>query len=197
MSSKGSRRSACDARGTEFLAISMVTTWTPRRALFGELVLHNQASDRDRCWGGQGAGSTLCRSATGDEGPVWTVRPHQPISYGRNGTPAFPTLPARRPGGVGSAPSSGRALDLALQVAIVVVRERSHLERVGDRCRSTGIRLSQRNSTHMLGASPLTHEAQHSAAREQEVHHAAPNRRFSRMCRVSAEDFVPERGAQR
>ncbi len=100
-------------------------------------------------------------------------------------------------GSVGSAPSSGRALHWSLQVAIVVVRERSHLERVGDRCRSTGIRLSQRNSTHMLGTSPLTHEAQHSAACEQEVHHAAPNRRFSRMCRVSAEDFVLGRGAQR
>ena len=108
--------------------------------------------------------------------------------------------PARKSGefrSVGSAPRSGRALSVTLQVAIVVVRERSHLERVGDRCRSTGIRLSQRNSTHMLGASPLTHEAQHSAACEQEVHHAAPNRRLSRMCRVSAEDFVPERGAQR
>ena len=108
--------------------------------------------------------------------------------------------PARKSGefgSVGSAPSSGRALHLPLQVAIVVVRERSHLERVGDRCRSTAIRLSQRNSTHMLGTSPLTHEAQHSAACEQEVHHAAPNRRFSRMCRVSAEDFVLGRGAQR
>ena len=67
--------------------------------------------------------------------------------------------PARKSGeksSVGSAPSSGRALERALQVAIVVVRERSHLERVGDRCRSTAIRLSQRNSTHMLGTSPLT-----------------------------------------
>ena len=89
MSSKGLRRSACDARGTEFLAISMVTTWTPRRALFGELVIHNQASDRDRCWGGQGAGSTLCRSVTGDEGSMWTVRPHQPAAYGMHGTPRF------------------------------------------------------------------------------------------------------------
>ena len=103
----------------------------------------------------------------------------------------------RRVGSVGSAPSSGRALQRALQVAIVVVRERSQLERVGDRCRSTGIRLSQRNSTHMLGTSPLTHEAQHSAAREQEVHHAAPNRRFSRMRRVSADDLVMGRGAKR
>ena len=108
-----------------------------------------------------------------------------------------PREKAARKQHVGSAPSSGRALQWPLQVAIVVVRERSHLERVGDRCRSTGIRLSQRNSTHMLGTSPLTHEAQHSAACEQEVHHAAPNRRLSRMCRVSAEDFVPERGAQR
>ena len=67
----------------------MVTTWTPRQALFGELVLHNQASDRDRCWGGQGAGPTLCRSVTGDEGSMWTVRPHQPTSYGRNGAPRY------------------------------------------------------------------------------------------------------------
>ena len=67
-------------------------------------------------------------------------------------------------GSVGSAPSSGRALERALQVAIVVVRERSHLERVGDRFGSRGFRLSQRNSPHMLGASPLMREAQHSAA---------------------------------
>ena len=69
--------------------------------------------------------------------------------------------PARKSGekrsvAVGSAPRRGSALDPALQVAIVVVRERSHLERVGDRCRSMATRLSQRNSTHMLGASPLT-----------------------------------------
>ena len=65
--------------------------------------------------------------------------------------------PARKAArSVGSAPRRGSALGRGLQVAIVVVRERSHLERVGDRCRSTGIRLSQRNSTHMLGASPLT-----------------------------------------
>ena len=67
--------------------------------------------------------------------------------------------PARKSGeksSVGSAPRGDSALDAALQVAIVGVRERSHLERVGDRCRSLAIRLSQRNSTHMLGASPLT-----------------------------------------
>ena len=57
---------------------------------------------------------------------------------------------------VGSAPRGVSALECALQVAIVVVRERSHLERVGDRCGSPAFRLSQRNSTHMLGASPLT-----------------------------------------
>ena len=57
---------------------------------------------------------------------------------------------------VGSAPRGVSALGCALQVAIVVVRERSHLERVGDRCGSLAFRLSQRNSTHMLGASPLT-----------------------------------------
>ena len=56
----------------------------------------------------------------------------------------------------GQCPRGGSALESALQVAIVVVRERSHLERVGDRCGSLAIRLSQRNSTHMLGASPLT-----------------------------------------
>ena len=67
--------------------------------------------------------------------------------------------PARKSGekrSVGRAPRGGSALDPYLQVSIVVVRERSHLERVGDRCRSLAIRLSQRNSTHMLGASPLT-----------------------------------------
>ena len=57
---------------------------------------------------------------------------------------------------VGSVPRRGSALGANLQVAIVVVRERSHLERVGDRCGSLAIRLSQRNSTHMLGASPFT-----------------------------------------
>ena len=73
--------------------------------------------------------------------------------------------PARKSGefgSVGSAPSS--ALQRPLQVAIVVVRERSHPERVGDRFGSRGFRLSQRNSPHMLGASPLMCEAQHSAA---------------------------------
>ena len=75
--------------------------------------------------------------------------------------------PARKSGefrSVGSAPRSGRALGVALQVAIVVVRERSHPERVGDRFGSLGFRLSQRNSPHMLGASPLMLEAQHLAA---------------------------------
>ena len=45
-SSKGSSWSACDARGTEFLDISMITTCTPQRALFGKLVLHIAAPDR-------------------------------------------------------------------------------------------------------------------------------------------------------
>jgi hypothetical protein len=64
----------------------------------------------------------------------------------------------------GSAPAGVTALDPPLQVAIVVVRERSHPERVGDRFGSLGFRLSQRNSPHMLGASPLMLEAQHLAA---------------------------------
>ena len=99
---------------------------------------------------------------------------------------------------MGSAPRGVSALECGLQVAIVVVREQSQLERVGDRCRSLAIRLSQRNSTHMLGASRRSlHVAQHSAAREQEVHHAAPNRRLSRMRRVSADDLVLGRGAKR
>ena len=125
MSSKGSRMSACDARGTEFLAISMVTTWTPRRALFGELVLHNQASDRDRCWGGQGAGSTLCRSVTGDEGSMWTVRRHQSTSYGRNGTPrSSSALPAKLRHARRCARTSGRSAALAPRSAARASRER-------------------------------------------------------------------------
>ena len=37
------------------------------------------------------------------------------------------------------------------QVAQMVVRERSHPERVGNRMGSAGSRLSQRNSTRILG----------------------------------------------
>ena len=55
-------------------------------------------------------------------------------------------------------------LEAKRQVARVVVRERPHVERVGDRLGSPGFRLSQRSSTHMLGTLPLMREAQHLAA---------------------------------
>ena len=54
---------------------------------------------------------------------------------------------ALRPPGVTALPDDA-------QVAQMVVCERSHPERVGDRLGSAGSRLSQRNSTRILG--PLT-----------------------------------------
>ena len=54
---------------------------------------------------------------------------------------------ALRPPGVTALPDDA-------QVAQKVVRERSHPERVGNRMGSAGSRLSQRNSTRILG--PLT-----------------------------------------
>ena len=64
---------------------------------------------------------------------------------------------ALRPPGVTALPDDA-------QVAQMVVRERSHPERVGNRLGSAGSRFSQRNSTRILGTLPLMHEAQHSAA---------------------------------
>ena len=54
----------------------------------------------------------------------------------------------------GSRPPGVTALHDDAQVAQMVVCERSHPERVGDRLGSAGSRLSQRNSTRILG--PLT-----------------------------------------
>ena len=51
---------------------------------------------------------------------------------------------ALRPPGVTALPDDA-------QVAQMVVRERSHPERVGNRMGSAGSRLSQRNSTRILG----------------------------------------------
>ena len=45
----------------------------------------------------------------------------------------------------------GVAVFRTAQVAQMVVRERSHPERVGNRMGSAGSRLSQRNSTRILG----------------------------------------------
>ena len=67
------------------------------------------------------------------------------------------TAPARFEPGV-------TALHDDAQVAQMVVRVRSHPERVGNRLGSAGSRFSQRNSTRILGTLPLMHEAQHSAA---------------------------------
>jgi len=92
--------------------------------------------------------------------PLRGAREHQSIGHPGQSTHGFDTTvrpPSHSLFSLGRlGPRGGSALGRGLQVAIVVVRERSHLERVGDRCRSIGIRLSQRNSTHMLGASPLT-----------------------------------------
>ena len=54
----------------------------------------------------------------------------------------------------GSHPPGDTAPPDDAQVAQMVVCERSHPERVGDRLGSAGSRLSQRNSTRILG--PLT-----------------------------------------
>ena len=54
----------------------------------------------------------------------------------------------------GSRPPGVTALHDDAQVAQMVVCERSHPGRVGDRLGSAGSRLSQRNSTRILG--PLT-----------------------------------------
>ena len=62
------------------------------------------------------------------------------------------------------APRRDIDLEAKRQVARVVVRERPHVERVGDRLGSPGFRISQRNSTHMLGTLPLMREVQHLAA---------------------------------
>ena len=51
---------------------------------------------------------------------------------------------ALRPPGVTALPDDA-------QVAQMVVRERTHPERVGNRMGSAGSRLSQRNSTRILG----------------------------------------------
>ena len=71
----------------------------------------------------------------------------------------------RRPlGCAGHCPPGVTALPDDAQVAQMVVRVRSHPERVGNRLGSAGSRFSQRNSTRILGTLPLMHEAQHSAA---------------------------------
>ena len=49
----------------------------------------------------------------------------------------------------GTAPAGVTALADDAQVAQMVVRERSHPERVGNRLSSAGSRLSQRNSTRI------------------------------------------------
>ena len=64
----------------------------------------------------------------------------------------------------GALPAGVTALPDDAQVAQMVVRVRSHPERVGNRLGSAGSRFSQRNSTRILGTLPLMHEAQHSAA---------------------------------
>ena len=64
----------------------------------------------------------------------------------------------------GTAPAGVAAPHDDAQVAQMVVRMRSHPERVGNRLGSAGSRFSQRNSTRILGTLPLMHEAQHSAA---------------------------------
>ena len=69
--------------------------------------------------------------------------------------PIYITPRKKRPlGGVGSRPPGDTAPNDDAQVAQMVVRERSHPERVGNRMGSAGSRLSQRNSTRILG--PLT-----------------------------------------
>jgi hypothetical protein len=101
-----------------------------------------------------------CSAHLGSFPSFWRSLPNSRSKGRRSPLKARRSISPREKSGekssVGSAPRGGSALDCALQVAIVVVRERSHLERVGDRCGSLAFRLSQRDSTHMLGASPLT-----------------------------------------
>ena len=68
----------------------------------------------------------------------------------RNKTPTW-RCGALRPPGVTALHDDAQ---VALCIAQMVVRERSHPERVGNRMGSAGSRLSQRNSTRILG--PLT-----------------------------------------
>ena len=75
---------------------------------------------------------------------------------------AHPAKKRRPLGGVGHCQPGGFPDDA--RVAQMVVRVRSHPERVGNRLGSAGSRFSQRNSTRILGTLPLMHEAQHSAA---------------------------------
>ena len=99
MTSRGSVGTAPNARRGENIASSKVTIRRPRRALFGEVVLDNPTSVRDRWRCSQGAGSARLVSAAGDQAPICTVRPHPCISPKAHGGTAFPTLRRRGPNG--------------------------------------------------------------------------------------------------
>jgi hypothetical protein len=99
MTSRGSVGIAPNARRGENIASSKVTIRRPRRALFGEVVLDNPTSVRDRWRCSQGAGSDRSVSAAGDQAPICTVRPHPSISPKAHGGTAFPTLRRRGPNG--------------------------------------------------------------------------------------------------
>ena len=80
MTSRGSVGTAPNARRSENIASSKVTIRRPRRALFGEVVLDNPTSVRDRWRCSQGAGSARSVSAASDQAPICTVRSHPSIS---------------------------------------------------------------------------------------------------------------------
>ena len=83
--SRGSVGATPNARSSENIASSTVTTRRPRRALFGEVVLDNPTSVRDRCRCSRGAGSARWVSAAGEHAPMCTIRPHPSISRWRMG----------------------------------------------------------------------------------------------------------------
>lgn len=87
--SRGSVGATPNARSSENIASSTVTTRRPRRALFGEVVLDNPTSVRDRWRCSQGAGSARWVPTAGEHAPTCTVRLHPSISPMAHGATQF------------------------------------------------------------------------------------------------------------
>ena len=83
--SRGSVGATPNARSSENIASSAVTTRRPRRALFGEVVLDNPTSVRDRWRCSQGAGSARWVPTAGEHAPMCPVRLHPSISPKEHG----------------------------------------------------------------------------------------------------------------
>ena len=97
--SRGSVGATPNARSSENIASSTVATRNPRRALFGEVVLDNPTSVRDRWRCSQGAGSARSVSSASDQAPICTGSPHPSISPKAHGGTELPTLRSRGPNG--------------------------------------------------------------------------------------------------